>query len=75
MKTLSKLLATFAILTLILFSGCTKEVVVEVPKPYAVPVKCATPDVNCSVEGNDVAIITGLLKCIVDLKRANKVCK
>jgi hypothetical protein len=50
-------------------------VVVEVPKPYAVPVKCATPDVNCSVEGNDVAIITGLLKCIVDLKRANKVCK
>ena len=75
MKIQKILSAMFAILILTLFSGCTKEVIVEVPKPYAVPVPCKVPDVHCEAKGEDNEVIVGLLQCIIDLKRAAEVCK
>lgn len=71
----NKLLIISVILTSILFDGCNKEVIVEVPKPYAVPVKCVVPDVNCTFSGSDVEVLEEVMKCIVDLKSANKVCE
>ena len=60
---------------LLIFQACSKVEYVEVPKPYAVPVPCTTPDVNCSVSGSDANVVVELVKCIVDLKLANGVCK
>ena len=72
MKMLKISLMVFVLLT---FQACSKVEYVEVPKPYAVPVPCTTPDVNCSVSGSDANVVVELVKCVVDLKLANGVCK
>ena len=65
----------FVLLTFQACSWCEKKVYVEVPKPYAVPTPCKTPDVVCDINGSDANVVVGLVKCIVDLKNSNKVCK
>lgn len=73
MKILKPLLMVFAILIL---TGCNcKTEYIEVPKPYAVPTPCVTPDVVCDVNGSDANVVIGLLKCVVDYKKSNEVCK
>ena len=79
MTTLLKLLLIIsAVLTIATFSGCSlceKKVYIDKPVPYAVPVACHTPDVDCTFSGSDSEVVVGMLKCIVDLKRSNEVCK
>ena len=72
----------FAILSIATFSGCcigTCEPIVKyIDKPYAVevPVKCKTPDVNCSFNRDtDTEVISALLECIIELKKSSDVCK
>jgi len=61
------------------FSGCAvKPVVKYVDKPYEVkvPVKCVVPDVNCTFDREtDTEVISALLECLIDQKRASEVCK
>jgi len=64
-----------ALLITAIFSACCDPKMVEVPKPYPVPVKCVVPDVNCSWSGNPSQTAEGMLRCIVDQKQAAKVCK
>ena len=69
-------LIAFAILTL---TACSekecKPRVVEKTVEVLVEKKCIVPDVNCTAQGSDTEVISGLLKCIVDLKKASEVCK
>lgn len=69
------LLIVFVLLTFQSCSFCEREVLVDVPVPYAVPISCAVPDVNCSVSGNDTEVVINLLECIVEYKRSGEVCK
>ena len=74
---LKSLLVISVILTTMTFSGCTcKEQVryVDVPLPYAVPVPCDVPDVNCSFKGEGSEPVIRMLECIVDQKKAIEVC-
>jgi len=60
------------------FSGCGGAEVRYVDKPYEVkvPVKCVVPDVNCTFDRKtDTEVINACLECIVNLKRAQEVCK
>lgn len=72
------LLTVSSLLILVLFSGCSWcETIVYVPEPYEVkvPVKCIVPDTKCVVSGRDSEVVAGLVKCIVDMKKAQEVCK
>ena len=79
------LLSLLSILILVSFSGCScKQSELEayakanpVMEYVKVPVKCIVPDTNCTVDqnGSNTEVIIDLLECIVDLKRANEVCK
>ena len=64
-------------LTTIFFSGCSEceTVYIEVPKPYAVPVPCKVPEVECSFKGKGSEPVIRLLECIIKQKKAMKVCK
>jgi len=71
----------------IIFVALTLTACYSDPKPEVVykekirvvkvPVKCVTPNVKCVIDQNetDVGVVETLVKCIIDLKRANKVCK
>lgn len=68
-------------MTIALFSGCCigecKPIIKYVDKPYEVkvPVKCEVPKVDCTFDRNtDTDVISSLLECIIDLKRASEVC-
>lgn len=68
----------FVLFSMVTFSGCTRTVIKYVDKPYPVevPVKCVVPDVNCSFDrGTKTEVISSMLECIIDLKKAGKVCK
>ena len=80
LKRLSIILSLLLISTI--FSGCCigtcKPEIKYVDRPVEVkvPVKCSTPDVNCSFKGDTYTETIGLMiECIVELKRANEVCK
>lgn len=76
MKTLNQLLMLPVIITLtVLLSGCTKTIYVDVPVYVNVPVKCSVPNVPCDPSGNDGEVVVGLMECIVDMKKAQEVCK
>ena len=60
------------------FQACstTKTIYVDKPFEVKVPVKCIVPDVTCDFNQNtDTEVISSMLKCITDLKRASEVCK
>jgi len=73
--TQKNLLIVLALLTIIIFSGCTKTVYVDVPVPYAVPTPCKVPKVDCDFSGDGSEPIVKLLECIVNQKKAMSVCK
>lgn len=77
MKRLSLYLSIFI---LILFTGCgSKEPVV--PKivyktvEVKVPVYCKVPKIACDFKGTNFEPTIGLLKCIVEQKKALDVCR
>lgn len=76
MLLVKKKLKHLALLILIAFSGVgcsTKEQNIEVTRVKA---SCKTPDVACDFRAESIDNILGkYLECIVDLKRANEVCK
>ena len=78
MKHSKILLVLVALLISITFSGCGEKIV-YVPEPYEVrvPVKCIVPDTDCTItkEMNDSEVVIELMKCIIDLKKAQEVCK
>jgi len=67
----------FLLSSLTACSSCEKEVVyVKKPVEVLVPTKCVVPDVNCSFNRNThTEVISSLLECIIDLKKASEVCK
>lgn len=69
------LLIVFVISTITLFSGCVEKIVyVDREVPYAVPVKCDIPDVYCSFDANGSKPIMLMLECIINQKKAMRVC-
>lgn len=75
MELVKKKLKLLAILILITFSliGCSQKQDVNVTK---VKESCKTPNVYCDFQGNTVDIILSkMLECISELKKANEVCK
>jgi len=51
-------------------------VYVKKPVEVLVPTKCIVPDVNCSFDRNtSTEVISSLLECIIDLKKASEICK
>ena len=70
-----KKLKLLAILTLITFSltACSSKQDVEIIR---ITSKCTTPNIYCYLGGENIDEILGnYLKCIIDLKRSNEVCK
>jgi len=66
-------LSILAILILIAFSGCSQKEPLNIVK---VKGTCQTPNVNCDFRGETIDQILGkYLECIIDLKKANEVCK
>jgi len=64
------------LLSMVIFSGCTKTVYVDRPVYVDVPVKCNVPDTFCSEQGSlKEGTISELLRCIYDLRESAKVCK
>jgi hypothetical protein len=71
-----KTLITILMLLITLTLTACSERIVEVPKPYAVPVACKTPDVECGVlQGTPIEKTNTSLECISKLKKSNEVCK
>ena len=62
-----------------LLTACADKqeaVYVDRYKTVKVPVKCKTPDVECDFNRTTYTEVIGaMLECIVDLRRANEVCK
>ena len=61
-----------------LTSCADKEKIVYVDryKTVKVPVSCKTPDVSCDFNRTTYTeVVASMLECIVDLKRANEVCR
>lgn len=49
---------------------------IDVPVEVKIPVKCIVPDTECNFNrATDTEVVSSLLECIVDLKRATEVCK
>ena len=69
-------LALFVLLNLTNCSLCEREIYVDRVVKVNVPVRCSVPYVGCDFNrSTDTEVISGLLECIVNLKRANEVCK
>ncbi|WBC28518.1 Rz-like spanin [Thiohalocapsa phage LS06-2018-MD03] len=50
--------------------------IIEKPIEVVVETKCIVPDTNCTSGGNSPDEVVGnLLKCIIDLRQASKVCQ
>lgn len=62
---------------IIVFSGCGKcePVFIEKIVKVNIPIKCVTPDVNCTFSGNDTEVVAQMIGCIYEHKQAAKVCK
>ena len=76
-KILKALLIAFVILTM---SACSspkpKPEYIDRPVEVLVPVKCVVPDTNCTFNREtDTEVISSLLECIIDLKKASEVCR
>lgn len=62
-------------------TACNKECkpkveYVKVPYEVKVPVKCHVPEVECKFDKEtDTEVLGAMMECIVDLKRASKVCE
>ena len=66
------------VLSLLTLTACSKPepVVVYKYKEVKVPVKCKIPDVYCDFnKPTYTEVISSLVTCIADLKRASEVCK
>lgn len=68
-------LLLLGLLTLMLFSGCTRTIYVDRPYEVKVPVPCKISTTPCHVAGSDAEVVIGLAKCIVNLKHEIKVCQ
>jgi len=74
------LLTLLGLLILTIFNGCSWcEKIIYVPEVHEVkvPVPCKVPDVHCSIDQNhsNAEAVVDLVECIVDLRKAEKVCK
>ena len=57
-------------------SGCTpKTIYVDREVIVKVPVKCIVPNTPCDPRGNDGEVVVDLMECIIDLKKAQEVCR
>jgi len=79
-RQLRKLLMLLGLLILMVFSGCSladTRVYVDRPFEVKVEVPCVVQDVKCNViaGGSDGQVVLGLATCVVNLKRAAKVCR
>jgi len=77
---MKKISLCLSIILLLVFTGCgSKEPVV--PKivyktvEVKVPVYCKVPKVTCNFKGSNFEPTIGLLKCIVEQKKALDVCR
>lgn len=66
----------------LIFTGCFCEPKVETRyvdrfTEVKVPVKCVVPKTVCSVDSNATytEVVSSMLKCIADLREAQKVCE
>ena len=74
LKPLSTLLGSMILMLSI--SGCVpKNVYVDREVIVKVPVKCIVPNTPCDPKGNDGEVVMSLMECIIDLKKAQEVCK
>jgi len=74
MQLVKKKLKQLLILIIMTFSfiGCGQKQL-EITRIEA---SCKTPDVECDFKGDNIDnIIEKMVKCIIDLKRANEKCK
>ena len=75
-KILKAFSIVFAMLTLASCADKQDVVYVDRYKTVKVPVKCKTPEVECDFNKTTYTeIVKSMLECIVDLSRANEVCK
>ena len=66
----------FAVFLLAACADKQEVVYVDRYKTVKVPVKCKTPDVECDFNRTTYTEVIGaMLECIVDLRRANDVCR
>ena len=75
-KILKICLIVFAVFLLAACADKQEVVYVDRYKTVKVPVMCKTPDVECDFNRTTYTEVVGaMLECIVDLRRANEVCK